>query len=65
VRDVRLHEPAEQVDAVKLRYRSAPMPCTLAGDEVRLREPVLGAAPGQTAVFLVGDRVVGCATITL
>ncbi len=63
VRDARLHRPDAEVDAVKLRYRSAPVACALVGDEVRLREPVLGAAPGQTAVFLGGDRVLGCATI--
>jgi tRNA-specific 2-thiouridylase len=64
VRDLRLHAPAAEVDAVKLRYRAAPVPCTLAGDAVRLAQPVLGAAPGQTAVFLRGDRVLGCATIS-
>ena len=32
-------------------------------DEVRLAEPAAGAAPGQTAVFLDGDVVVGTATI--
>ena len=63
VRDTRLHRPRAEVDAVKLRYRAAPVACALVGDEVRLREPVLGAAPGQTAVFLGGDRVLGCATI--
>jgi tRNA U34 2-thiouridine synthase MnmA/TrmU len=32
-------------------------------EEVELLEPVDGAAPGQTAVFLAGDLVVGCGTI--
>jgi tRNA-specific 2-thiouridylase len=60
VRGVRLHgEP----DAVKLRYRSRAVGCRLAGEELHLAEPVDGAAPGQTAVFLAGDAVVGCATI--
>ncbi|HSD77543.1 MAG TPA: tRNA methyl transferase PRC-barrel domain-containing protein, partial [Solirubrobacteraceae bacterium] len=65
LRDVRLHAPAPDVDAVKLRYRAAPVACTLDPGRaaVRLAEPVLGAAPGQAAVLLRGDRVVGCATI--
>jgi tRNA-specific 2-thiouridylase len=64
VSGARLHAPAGEVDAVKLRYRGAPVPCAVDGDEVRLHRPVAGAAPGQTAVFLGGDRVLGCATIT-
>jgi tRNA-specific 2-thiouridylase len=63
VRDLRLHAPAGEVDAVKLRYRAAPIACALDGEAVRLEHPVLGAAPGQTAVFLRGDRVLGLATI--
>lgn len=63
LRDVRLHRDAGTVDAVKLRYRSKALPCTLDGDVVRLHEPVDGAAPGQAAVLLAGDVVVGCATI--
>ncbi|MGZ4277094.1 MAG: tRNA 2-thiouridine(34) synthase MnmA [Solirubrobacteraceae bacterium] len=63
VRDARLHAPASQVDAVKLRYRAPAVPCTLRGDAVDLHEPVAAAAPGQTAVFLRGDAVLGCATI--
>ena len=60
VRDLRLHAEPE---AVKLRYRTLPVACSVKGDEVRLAEPVDGAAPGQTAVFLAGDVVVGTATI--
>jgi tRNA-specific 2-thiouridylase len=63
LRDLRLHGAAEQVDAVKLRYRSPAVPCTLRGDAVALREPVAAAAPGQTAFLLRGDAVLGCATI--
>jgi tRNA-specific 2-thiouridylase len=63
VRDARLHGPAAEVDAVKLRYRAPAVPCSLDGDTVALREPVDAAAPGQTAVFLRGDAVLGCATI--
>ncbi len=63
LRDLRLHRSAESVDAVKLRYRAQPVACALDGDRVRLAEPVEGAAPGQAAVLLAGDVVVGCATI--
>ncbi|HEX7299375.1 MAG TPA: tRNA 2-thiouridine(34) synthase MnmA [Solirubrobacteraceae bacterium] len=63
VRDARLHAPAAAVEAVKLRYRAPAVACTLDGDTIALREPVDGAAPGQTAVFLRGDAVLGCATI--
>jgi tRNA-specific 2-thiouridylase len=63
VTDLRLHRPADAVDAVKLRYRARPLPCTLDGDRLRLGEPADGAAPGQAAVLLAGDVVVGCATI--
>jgi tRNA-specific 2-thiouridylase len=61
--DVRLHRPADAVDAVKLRYRSRPLRCTLEGDRLVLADPVEGAAPGQAAVLLAGDVVVGSATI--
>jgi tRNA-specific 2-thiouridylase len=60
---VRLHRDAAEVDAVKLRYRSPSVPCTLEGELVTLDEPVDGVAPGQIACFLRGDVVVGCATI--
>jgi tRNA-specific 2-thiouridylase len=63
VRDARLHAPPGDVQAVKLRYRAPAVACTLDGDTIALREPVDGAAPGQTAVFLRGDAVLGCATI--
>jgi tRNA-specific 2-thiouridylase len=63
VRDARLHAPAADVLAVKLRYRAPAVPCTLRGDTIELHEPVDGPAPGQTAVFLRGDAVLGCATI--
>jgi tRNA-specific 2-thiouridylase len=60
VRGLRLHgEP----DAVRLRYRSPALRCRLEGEEIHLDEPFDGAAPGQTAVFLAGDAIVGCATI--
>ena len=70
VRGARLHRPAERVDRVKLRYRSAPQPARLSpgGSErrmtVELAEPVAGAAPGQLACLMDGDLVVGWATIS-
>ncbi len=62
-----LHRPAEEVDAVKLRYRSRPLPCRVTGAGASLRveldEPALAAAPGQLACLLSGDRVAGHGTI--
>jgi tRNA-specific 2-thiouridylase len=63
VRDARLHAPASEVQAVKLRYRAPAVACRLRGDKIELQEPADGPAPGQTAVFLRGDAVLGCATI--
>jgi tRNA-specific 2-thiouridylase len=65
VRSAVLHRAAEDVDRVKLRYRSAPVACRVAGPvddgrlELELAEPVAGAAPGQAACLLAGDVVVG------
>jgi tRNA-specific 2-thiouridylase len=67
-----LHRHAAEVDRVKLRYRSRPIPCRVAGDvpagrharlELELGDEVHGVAPGQTACLLRGDAVVGWATI--
>jgi tRNA-specific 2-thiouridylase len=63
LRDLVLHRPPEAVDAVRLRYRAAAVPCRLDGRAVELHEPFLGAAPGQAAVLMAGDAVVGVATI--
>lgn len=63
VRGVRLHRPPGDVDAVKLRYRSAPVACTLEGSSIVLADPASAPAPGQTACLLAGDVVVGSATI--
>jgi len=63
LRDVWLHRPAEEVESVRLRYRSRPIACRLDGDAVELAEPFDGAAPGQAAVLMAGDRVLGHATI--
>ncbi len=64
VRALRLHRDPSDVAAVKLRYRSKPVPCRLEGHVLDLREPFDGAAPGQTAVLLGADgAIVGSATI--
>ena len=49
---------------VKVRYRNQATPCTLTFRdtqtiEVQLQEPLESIAPGQTAVFYDGNRVVG------
>jgi tRNA-specific 2-thiouridylase len=67
-----LHRDASEVDRVKLRYRSAPVGCRVAGAPragrhrsltLELEEPVLAIAPGQTACLMRGDVVIGFATI--
>ncbi len=72
LRNARLHRRATRVDRVKLRYRSRPLPCRIAGEpepgrhptlELELLEPVDGAAPGQLACLMDGELVVGWGTI--
>ncbi len=63
LRGLTLHRPPDEVDAVKLRYRQRPLAARLEGDDVVLAEPMDGAAPGQAAVLLAGDRIVGSAWI--
>ena len=53
---------------MRLRYRSKPLPCTVAEQgrgrlTLHLGEPCDGAAPGQTACLYSGDVVVGYGTI--
>jgi tRNA-uridine 2-sulfurtransferase len=63
----RLHRGSEAVDAVRLRYRSAPIPCRLLENsdplELELESPATAVAPGQLACLMRGDCVVGEATI--
>jgi tRNA-specific 2-thiouridylase len=63
-----LYRDGGRVDRVKLRYRSDPVPCSVSGgpppgrhDELALmlEEPIYGAAAGQTACLLEGERVLG------
>lgn len=71
VRDAVLHRDGARVDAVKLRYRSAAVPATVpaaemgphAELEVELAEAFDAAAPGQAAVLLCGEAIVGHGTI--
>ncbi len=64
-----LHRAPDSVRAVKLRYRSQPLPCRLLDDRdgdravLELDRPAHAAAPGQLACLLAGDRVVGHGTI--
>jgi tRNA-specific 2-thiouridylase len=71
IRDAVLHRDGGGVDAVKLRYRSRALPATVSAAgrgrhsslEVALGEAFPGVAPGQTAVLMAGDRIVGHGTI--
>ncbi|MEZ5078147.1 MAG: tRNA 2-thiouridine(34) synthase MnmA [Solirubrobacterales bacterium] len=71
VRDAVLHRDGARVDAVRLRYHSRALPASIgpapAGRhealEVELGETFAGASPGQTAVLLDGETVIGHGTI--
>ncbi len=74
VRDAVLHRDGERVDGVCLRYHSRSLPARLgaagsaapgrhAALELELGEDFAGASPGQTAVLLAGETVVGHGTI--
>ena len=56
-------ERTEFDTTVKLRYRTKAVPChvRIEGEtaQITLREPVLGVAAGQAAVFYDGDRLIG------
>jgi tRNA-specific 2-thiouridylase len=58
-----LHRSAGHVTHVKLRYRSDPIACRVAGAELELEDGFDGATPGQTAVLLSNGAVVGWGTI--
>jgi tRNA-specific 2-thiouridylase len=71
VRDAVLHRPGDNVDFVRLRYRSKPVSCEPieleAGAhrrlELELDEPFAAAAPGQVASLMSGEAIVGHGTI--
>jgi tRNA-specific 2-thiouridylase len=71
IRDAILHRDGERVDGVRLRYRSMPIPATISGAQsgrhaelaVELGETFDAASPGQAAVLLSGEAIVGHGTI--
>ncbi len=74
VRDAVLHRDGGRVDGVRLRYHSRALPAQLGAVgaigpgrhealELELGEDFAGASPGQTAVLLAGETIVGHGTI--
>jgi tRNA-uridine 2-sulfurtransferase len=70
VRDAVLHRDGARVDGVRLRYHSRTLPARVeaaAGRHpalsIELGEAFTAASPGQTAVLLAGEAVVGHGTI--
>jgi len=71
VRDAILHRDGARVDAVRLRYHSRVLPASVdvAGSgrhealEIELGEKFVAASPGQTAVLMAGETIVGHGTI--
>ncbi|HEU0018999.1 MAG TPA: tRNA 2-thiouridine(34) synthase MnmA [Thermoleophilaceae bacterium] len=68
----RLHRPAAEIDAVRLRYQGAVLGCGVdadlpAGDHrgltVELEREVATPAPGQVAALMRGEHVIGWALI--
>jgi tRNA-uridine 2-sulfurtransferase len=67
LRNAVLHRGGASVDAVRLRYRSQPVPAAVGATgsglhdelDVRLGEMFAGVSPGQTAVLLAGEAIVG------
>ena len=65
-----LHRDGSAVDRVRLRYRSPAVSARVEAPEgrhglleIELEQPFEGVAPGQTAVLMSGDTVVGHGTI--
>lgn len=71
LRNAVLHREGDAIDAVRLRYRSRPVPAAVATAEsgrhaelqVELGEDFAAVSPGQTAVLLRGETIVGHGTI--
>ena len=71
IRNATLHRDGGRVDAVRLRYHSRALPASIGAAgagrhealDVALGEDFLGASPGQTAVLLEGETIVGHGTI--
>jgi len=45
--------------AVKVRSLAPPVPASIDGEWVRFESPEYGVAPGQSAVFYEGSRMLG------
>jgi tRNA-specific 2-thiouridylase len=73
IRDAVLHREGDRVDAVRLRYHSRALPASVdaaaAGRhdalEIELGEGFVAASPGQTAVLMAGETIVGHGTIAV
>ena len=72
LRDAVLHRHGAKVDAVRLRYHSALVGARVDGAveagrhpalRLELSEPFAGPAPGQAAVLMSGEAIIGHATI--
>ncbi len=73
VRNAVLHREGDRIDGVRLRYHARALPAQLgaataapgrhAALEIELGEDFAGASPGQTAVLLDGETIVGHGTI--
>jgi tRNA-uridine 2-sulfurtransferase len=71
LRDAVLHRDGETVDGARLRYHSEIVPAAVTATgtgshselKVELGAPFFGASPGQTAVLLAGDAIVGHGTL--
>ncbi|MGB7589306.1 MAG: tRNA 2-thiouridine(34) synthase MnmA [Solirubrobacterales bacterium] len=71
IRDAVLHREGARVDRVKLRYRSTAVPASVGAVgpgrhpelEVELKQAFDGASPGQAAVLMAGEVIVGHGTI--
>jgi tRNA-specific 2-thiouridylase len=71
IRDAVLHRDGGRIDAVKLRSHATPIPASVADGEpgrhdvlqVELGESFDAASPGQAAVLLAGEAIVGHGTI--
>jgi tRNA-specific 2-thiouridylase len=73
LRDAFLHRDGARVDGIRLRYHSRALPAATAAAhapgphealEVELGEEFFAASPGQTAVLLDGEAIVGHGTIS-
>ena len=70
IRNAVMHRDGKRVDRVRLRYHTQAVPARVSAApgrhealEIELDQPFDGPAPGQAAVLMSGDVVVGHATI--